>query len=193
REVLRAMLIPKWKRTVLTLLFLAAGATGAGFLTNARAREDEPKRPPAGPQSPGAAKPDDARPAPAAGRMWVIGRVLDPQGQPVPNATTMVYAQSKALGHSPSLSRMYPLPIADARADGSGRFHIEAPRTSSARYDRFGAVALAPGYGAGWVELDPDAEQPVADITLRPEQVIQGRLFDLPCRPAAGAHGTVRS
>ncbi len=76
-----------------------------------------------------------------------------------------------------------PIPIGDARADGSGRFRIDAPRTSSARSDDFGAVALAPGYGAGWVDLDPDDDQPGADITLRPEQVIHGRLFDLQGRP----------
>ena len=57
------------------------------------------------------------------------------------------------------------------------------PRTSSARHHRFGAVAIAPGYGAGWVELDPDADQPAADIALRPEQVIEGRLFDVNGRP----------
>ena len=32
-------------------------------------------------------------------------------------------------------------------------------------------------------DLDPDADQPAADITLRPEQVIQGRLFDVQGRP----------
>ena len=68
-----------------------------------------------------------------------------------------------------------------------GRFQAEVPRTSSSRHDDFGAVALASGYGAGWVDsLDPDIDQPSADITLRPEQVIHGRLFDLHGEPARG-------
>ena len=37
-----------------------------------------------------AAKPDAVSPTPASGRMFVIGRVLDPQGKPVPNASVMV-------------------------------------------------------------------------------------------------------
>ena len=60
------------------------------------------------------------------------------------------------------------------RCDGSGRFRIELPRTSSARHDRLVATAMAPGYGIGWAELDPDADPPPADIALRPEQVIRG-------------------
>jgi hypothetical protein len=74
--------------------------------------------------------------------------------------------------------------IGRATTDGSGRFRLDAPRTSSPRHDQFGAVALASGYGVGWVELDPDAGQPTVDITLRPEQVIQGRLFDVQGQPA---------
>ena len=86
-------------------------------------------------------------------------------------------------GVHPTCREVSQIPIGDARADGSGRFRIDAPRTSSSRHEAFGAVALAPGYGAGWVELDPDDDQPTADITLRPEQVIHGRLFDLQGRP----------
>ena len=115
--------------------------------------------------------------------MFVVGRVLDPAGKPVPNATTMVYARSKALGISPLLDQLHPIPIGDARADGSGRFHLDAPRTSSSRYDTVGAVAIAPGYGVGCVDLDPDADQPAAEITLRREQLIHGRLFDVQGRP----------
>jgi hypothetical protein len=62
-----------------------------------------------------------------------------------------------------------------------------ATRTSSSIHEQAGAVAIAPGYGAGWVDLDLNAEHPTADITLRPEQVIHGRLFDLQGQPVQGA------
>ena len=74
--------------------------------------------------------------------------------------------------------------------DGSGSMR---PGPHRRRHDRFGAVALAPGHGAGWVELDPDDEQPTADISLRPEQVIHGRLFDVQGQPAPGVTLSVSS
>ena len=80
-------------------------------------------------------------------------------------------------------TRRTQAPIGDTRTDASGRFRIDAPRTSSSRHEMFGAIALAPGHGAGWVELDPDDDQPTADITLQTEQVVHGRLFDLQGRP----------
>ena len=52
---------------------------------------------------------------------------------------------------------------------------------------------MAPGYGVGWVELDPDDDQPTADISLRPEQVIQGRLFDVQGRPVPDVRVSVMS
>ncbi len=110
--------------------------------------------------------------------MFVVGRVLDPQGKPVSNATTMFYASLKRPGRGDRLSTMWPAALGQARSDGSGRFRLDAPRISSARHDQVGAVAIAPGYGAGWVELNADSDQPDADIMLRPEQVIQGRLFN---------------
>ncbi len=177
REVLRSMLIHKLKLTVLTILFLGAVASGAGFIGQAPERQagkpDEQDRQ--------AGKPD-LRPAP--GRMFVVGRVLDPQGNPVPGAAVMVHARLKLSGRGDPYARLSPVPIGHMESDGSGRFRIDAPRLSSSRYDTFYAVALAPGYGVGWVELDPDDDQPTADIALRPEQVIHGRLFDLQGRPA---------
>ncbi len=184
QEVLRSMLLHKLKLSALTLLVLCAVATGAGYLTHALARKDEPGKTPASPQTQTASRPEDAISRPAPGRMFVVGRVLDPQGKPVVNSTVMVTARLKLAGRGDQYERLRPVPIGHAGSDGSGRFRLEAPRTSSSQYDTFCAVALAPGYGVGWAEVDPDDDQPAADIRLRPEQAIDGRLFDLQGRPA---------
>jgi protocatechuate 3,4-dioxygenase beta subunit len=98
----------------------------------------------------------------------------------------MVHAGLKQPGLASRFDGTRPAPIGRALCDGSGRFRVDAERTTSARHRLVGAVAMAPGYGAGWVEIDPDADEPVAEITLRPEQVIEGRLFDLTGRPVVG-------
>ena len=165
---------------VLIRLFLGAVATGAGYAGQPDGRQ-------AGKPDPGqkSAKPDDPSPQPGPGRMFVIGRVLDPQGKPVPSASVMVCGRSMDLPVRPFAPRFYSQELGRASSDSSGRFRVELPRISSLRYDEFGASALAPGYGTGWVDaLDPDAEQPIVDITLRPEQLIHGRLFDLQGQPA---------
>jgi Carboxypeptidase regulatory-like domain/Sigma-70 region 2 len=187
-EVLRSMLIHKLKLVALTLLFLGTVATGAGYAGRQLARETvqpQPQTPQA--EKPGllpiAAKANENNGKPGPGRMFVVGRVLDPQGKPVPSATIMVYTANRIRGADP-YDGMNLLAIGHASTDSSGRFHVDALRTASSRHYRAGAVALAPGYGAGWIDLDPDADQPGVDITLRPEQMIKGRLVDLNGQPA---------
>ncbi len=171
--------------TLLCLAVIAAGSAGP-------ARSDEPKGVGAGPQS-RAATADDGNPNPAAARMFVVGRVLDPEGIPVPGASVMVQARELAPGRAPFISGFKMTLLADARADGSGRFRIDSPRTSSARHEEFTAVAMAPGYGVGWVTLDPDDDQPAAEITLWREQVIHGRVFDVQGKPVPDVTVSVRS
>ncbi len=81
QEVLRSMLINKLRITVLTLLALTAAATGAGLLTHSLAMmKDESRKSPSGQQQAKlATKLEGASPGPAPGRMFVTGRVLDPQ------------------------------------------------------------------------------------------------------------------
>jgi len=188
QEVLRSMLLHKLKTIVLTLLALTAAATGAGYFTHSLATmKDEPSRSPIGQQqATPAAKPEAVRQRPGPGRMFVTGRVLDPQGKPVPNAAVMIYSRLKLFERPIGYEPLGPMVISETRCDGSGRFQIEEPRASASRQDLLGVAALASGYGIGWSELDPDAEQPTADVALRPEQVVQGRLLDAQGQPARG-------
>ncbi len=124
--------------------------------------------------------------------MTVTGRVLDPAGKPVPDAAVMVVVQSK-LSDRPMLAQpRRPMTAHQGRCDAMGRFHVELPRTSSARHDLLLVTALAPGYGMSWVELDPDADPITADLALRTEQVIRGRLFGVQGRPARGSRSRSR-
>jgi hypothetical protein len=178
-DVLRSLLIAKLRIAALTCLVLAAVVAGAVFIGKATGRQ-------AGKPDllRSAAKVDDeAKPKPR--RMFVIGRVLDPQGKPVSGASVMVYARSKLAKADDHSDRLHAKEFGRASTDPSGRFRVDMPRISSSHHDEFGAVALAPGYGAGWVSgLDPDADQPTFDIGLRPERVIHGRLFDVQGQPA---------
>ena len=185
-EVLRSMVLYKLRLMVTALVLLGAAATGAGFVAHSTTVADATKDPPAIQHQPVLAKPENTKQQPAPGRMFIVGRVLDPQGKPVVQAIVMAYARAPLPGRPSDFRTANQVPLGRAQSDGSGSFRLDAPRTSSSRYDRFGAVAIASGFGAGWVELDPDAAQPTADISLRPEQVIQVRLFDVQGRPARG-------
>ena len=107
------------------LLFLGTVAIDPGLSSLIRAEDDEPTATTASPQ------PRDANAPPAPGRMFVVGRVLDPKGEPVPGAMVAVHARSMVLGRPPYLVRQ--IPIADARADRSGWFRINAPRARHRR------------------------------------------------------------
>ena len=186
--VLRSAFLTKVKLIAVALLILGAVLAGARFVGPAPGRQ-------AGkPDLLQTTKADDAIPQPAPGRMFVVGRVLDPNGKPVRGAAVAVHARIVSPVRPPvTMSNPPQSPLGDTRADKSGRFRIDAPRVSPTSYQSFGAVALAPGYGAGWAALDVDAEQPTAEITLRPESIVHGRVFDLNGRPVPNVTLSVAS
>ena len=73
--------------------------------------------------------------------MFVTGRVLDPQGKPVPNATVMVHARLKMSSRVDQMVSWHPVPIGHGGSDRSGLYRFDAPRISSAQYD---SSALSP-------------------------------------------------
>ena len=191
REMLRSMLLHKLSLLVMGLAVL--GAAGAAYAMRPMRMAQPPADPTAQRQQAGAPKHVEKPPSPAAGRMFIAGRVLDPQGKPVANASVMAYARVPRAGRASGALTLDPVSIGNGQSDGSGTFRLDVPRTSSARNDGFGAIAFADGYGAGWVTLDPDAVKPDADISLRPQQVIEVRLFDVQGRQAQGVSVSVSS
>jgi RNA polymerase sigma factor (sigma-70 family) len=206
QEVIASMVWHKLRFSILSVFTFVALASSAGYLAlslNAFAQRSEVERAGAGPSNParaslgaggqalsaerpqvGAAAPAGARPPDSTGRMFVVGRVLGPHGKPVPNAHVMVYGAPKGGGALARRRLGAPAALGQAECDGSSQFRLEMPRISSATHYLVSAVALAPGYGAGWVSLEIDTAEPKADVTLRPEQPIQGHLFEVNGVPA---------
>ncbi|WP_406699206.1 sigma-70 family RNA polymerase sigma factor [Singulisphaera sp. Ch08] len=186
QEVLRTMLLHKLRLTALSLLLVAAVATGAGLLLNhGLAVGDEPVKAPARPAA-SAAPPNSAK-VPNAGRMTVTGRVLDPQGKPAANAQISIIGRSRSPESGIDVQKNPYILLGQGTTDGDGQFRVEASRVSSARFHEVYALAgTSPRSGFGSVKLDPDAEHPAAEFRLRPEQIIRGRLVDVNGQPAAG-------
>ncbi len=98
QEVISTMLRHQIRVTAVSVLFLAFVAASGGWLARRPVMGGEREQVPAVAQGSSKMKADDVFPRPAAGRMTVAGRVLDPDGKPVPNASVMVYGASKRSG-----------------------------------------------------------------------------------------------
>src|SRR5262245_41884304 len=93
-EVLRAMTMHRLANAKSTFLLVAALAAG-GYLARLIALGDEPRTAPAVDHAHAPGRHDDGGQQPAPGRMFVAGRVLDPDGKPRPRATVIVYAANQ--------------------------------------------------------------------------------------------------
>jgi RNA polymerase sigma factor (sigma-70 family) len=189
QEVLRTMLLHKIRLTAMSVVLLAAVATGAGSLTQLLGMKHEPLKTPAGQEARPATGSD--RPAqalvPGPGRMFVTGVVLDPTGKPVARASVEIIGRPRRpVLDSDEISDRLVL-MGHGVTDAEGRFQLDAPRSSSIRFFAAYALAAAPGFGLAWVDLNADAEQPAAEMGLVPEQMIRGRLVDITGQPVTGA------
>jgi hypothetical protein len=197
QEVLNTMLVHKLKLAAMSLLLLTTVAAGTGYLARSLGASALPREggPPGEPQRPAARtepRPPDP-PRPSGERMTVAGQVLDPDGKPVRGAVVDLLAvrRSPWVGASDEVGQ-YTL-LSQGPSDSDGRYRLDAPRTASISVLDFYALATAPGYGIGWAALNPDAEQPGADIRLQPEQIIRARLIEVTGAPAKNVEVRVQS
>ena len=124
--------------------------------------------------------------------MIVSGRVLDGDGRPAAGARVAVVGRRKLALMSARAADQYES-LGGAHADADGRFRLETRPTSNVTHFEAYALALAPGFGLGWAELDRDAESPSVNLKLRPEQVVEGRLTSERGAPASDVEVQVES
>ena len=189
REVLRSMMFHKLKLVSLTLTLLGAFATSAGYLTWALARNDEPDLSPAGVRTANTTTQEVAPARLDPDRIVVTGRALAPDGKPVPAARVAVVALLQPQPHpsgesQPERPQRYQV-LGSARADADGRYRVDFPRTAVDR-DGLALVVGATGWAFTGKKLDPDPASPDQSITVDPEHVVRGRIFDLQGQPIAG-------
>ena len=195
QEVLRTMLLHKTRLTAMSLLLLAAVATGAGSLTQLLAMKHEPLKTPAGQEArpaTGSDRPEQAK-VPGPGRMFVTGVVLDPTGKPAARVPVDMIGRPRGAWVATREYVDARVLIGKGETDADGRFRLDAARTTADGFFEVYALASAPGFGLGWVQLNADAKEPAAEIRLRPEQVIRGKLIDVHGQPAAGVELQVGS
>ncbi len=193
QDVLRTMLHHKLRLAAISFLFLAvagAGAAALSFNAFACSREGAPPGERLGTgartaaQAPDAPRPPDAA-RPSERTMTIAGRVVDPEGRPLPNARIAVLSDRKRLvsdldGPPPGLL------MGAATADADGRFALSFPAIAASQLARLALIATAPARGFGVVELRTDAAHQEASIALSPEHPVEGRLVDIQGQPAAG-------
>jgi RNA polymerase sigma factor (sigma-70 family) len=168
--VIHAMFASKMKTLGLVLLLAVMVSAGTGWLLhNALAGRESRDR----------AKTNEASKDEKGGTVFA-GRVLDPDGKPVPGARLYVTHHDDKLTGAPK-------PLAVTGTAGRFRFTVPAASEDEGKPSLF---AAADGFGPAWVVWPA----PTGEITLRlakDDVAVTGRILNLEGRPVAGVRVTV--
>jgi hypothetical protein len=128
--------------------------------------------------------------APSRADAPLIGRVVDPDGQPVGKARVIIYTASVRIGTSPYCPSCYPDCRKTADSDADGRFSIRALSDSL----RFRVLVVAKGWEPRFVDKVDPLEGPVEfRLTQRraettdPRHSLRGQVLDPMSQPVVGA------
>jgi RNA polymerase sigma factor (sigma-70 family) len=184
-----AMMVSKAKTATMFLvtavLLAGAGAWTCHTLATPRSAE-QPAEPPASPsrteqgqkaQTPRKEQKDSIR---------VMGRVLDPDGQPVKGAR--LYWPRLPKNEPRTSEDVESIDIAErAKSDAEGCFRFELPRSDiHPEWRNVCLLAVADGYGMDGVELPKEGPIPEVTLRLAKAQPIEGRILSTEGKPLAG-------
>ncbi|HEY3964109.1 MAG TPA: carboxypeptidase regulatory-like domain-containing protein [Planctomycetaceae bacterium] len=110
----------------------------------------------------------------------VRGRVVDAAGKPLADVSLQVlkFGPNRVIAAEEADG---PL-LAQTKTDADGRFALELEEGR-----RMPLVAEHPGYALDLFDIPERGDVPAAEIVLKPEQPIPGRMIDAEGRPVAGA------
>jgi RNA polymerase sigma factor (sigma-70 family) len=187
-EATRAVFRARIQRAMVMLVAVGLLAASAGALARWVLASGKACEPPTA-VAEEAPKPPARRPAagvenPAGDTIQVSGRVLDPDGQPVGGAKLYQALRVEFIEHNPP-----PAPKSRGTSGSDGRFGFTVAKADlpAKPEDVLQVVAVADGFGPGWVSLDKPAAQEITVRLARDEVPITGRVLDLEGRPIRGA------
>jgi beta-lactamase regulating signal transducer with metallopeptidase domain len=129
------------------------------------------------------------QPAPAAKRITVSGRVVNPQGKPVTAARLALLTLPKTWNTMRSEEDARLDVLGQAQTDADGRFRLRVPRTPPPSQNALlpgQIIVAAEGYGLGLCGLKLDADRVGLVVQLQPEQTVGGRFIDVQGQPVKG-------
>jgi RNA polymerase sigma factor (sigma-70 family) len=186
---LRIMALGKWK-AALALLLLGGAFSGTAVWTQRSGADATPAKPaPAAKTAGSAPKPAEAKAAEA--KTNYQGRVVSPEGKPVPKARVVFVRGSYTSGGT-----YVGTHAARATTGADGRFHLAVgpPAEGEERTSVGVLLATAPDYGPGWLQLDKPEQAKDATLKLVKDDVpLRGRVVDLDGKPITGVSVRVKS
>ncbi len=121
--------------------------------------------------------------------MTVNGRVVGPDGKPLPGArVAVVAAEYPRAGEFDRSNALGMKLFGEGSADAQGQFRLTVPQATGEHY-RLNAIASAPGFALSSSMADPGrvtASEHSLPVQLVPAQSIRARLIDQKGHPAGG-------